>query len=263
MIVFCFTFHTFSLISKSASCIPRSLKISASVCVCMYVCVCVCLNCLSECIALPTKVHQVKGMVFPVVMHGCESWTIKKAECWRIIPLNCGAGEDSQESLIARRSNQSILKEINPEYSLEGLMLKLKLCYFGHLIQKANSLEKTLMLRKTEGRRKRGQQSMRPLDGSRLLRELVKDREAWCAAVHGVIKGQVWLSDWTTTAIRMHPHILSQFSRVWLHEALDYSPPASSILAWVAMPSSRRPSLPRNWTYVSYVSYIGRWVLYQ
>ena len=114
-------------------------------------------------ITLPTKVHVVEAMVFPVVMYGCESWTIKKAECWssKETPLNCGVGEDSWT---ARRSNQSILKEISPEYSLEGLMLKLKLQYFGHLMWRTNSLEKTLMLGKIEGSR-RGWQRVRWLDG--------------------------------------------------------------------------------------------------
>ena len=177
----------------------------------------------SKGITLPTKVRLVKAMVFPLVMYGCESWKIIKAESRRIDAFELWCWRRLlRVPWTAKRSNQSILKEISPEYSLKELMLKLKLQYFGHLRQRNDSLEKTLMLGKTEGRRRRGQQRMRWIDGLtasvdmslRKLQGMVKYREGCHASVHGVTKSWTWLSDWITTSLY-----------IWCQKSL-YHPPS-------------------------------------
>ena len=204
---------------------------------------------------MPTKIHLIKAMVFPRVMYGCESWTTKKAEhrrtnafeqwCWKRFFLTV--------PWTARKSNQSILKETGPEYSLEGLILKLKLQYFGHWFKELTHWKRPGCLKIFEGRRRGGWLRMRWLDGicdsmdmylSKLW-EMVKDREAWCAAVHGVAKSWTWLSDWTTTAAL---NVSLQPARLLVYGIF------SAILEWVATPSSRVPSQLKDLTRVSCIA---------
>ena len=217
-------------------------------------------------ISLSTKVYLFKAMVFPVIMYGCESWTVKKAERWRIDAFELWCWRRLfRVPWTARRSNQSIQKEISPGCSLEGLMLRLKLQYFGYLMWRVDSLGKPLMLRGIGGRRRRGWQGMRWLDGITdsmdmslsKLRKLVMDREAWHAAIHGVAKGWTRLSDWTELNCNLPGspvlHYLLEFLQThvhWVGDAIQPSHPLSS-----PFPPAPNPSLHQGlfqWVNSSY-----------